>query len=281
MNFNNAAIKNTGGISNFMIITLVLATLFVIGAGLYYLFRRRPDHVTVNGPYNLKGITTTSSGSDQVTILDSSQLLSSTGNNFTISAFVYMDEVNAERIPLAGPDGDFRFKPLIYILGVGTIILDPIHQKARVSLLPLTDKLLNSNNAVLIDVDNFLVGRWNMITISILGRSADVYLNGKLIKSAMLSNVPVLAPVGLLLETIPDFSGQAGLFQAWARRLSSEEVYRNYKMNTDLRGKPNIKIEGLTWGEVWENFKSQLCKVGFCGFNYKVGPLAYVDYEYA
>lgn len=281
-NASNAARNSGSGMSPLLMIALVVATVAVIGGGLYLWFRRRPDHTTVQGPFNLKGVTTSAAGSSQVTILDSSQLQSDTGNNFTISAFVYMDEFNAERIPIAGPAGDFRFKPLIYILGVGTVIIDPIHQKARVSLQPLTDRAIRRIDApVNIDIDNFVVSRWNQITISVLGRSADVYLNGKLIKSAIMENVPLLSPVGLLLETIPDFSGQAGLFQAWQRRLTADEVMRNYKRNVDLRGKPFIEIEGLTWGEVWDNFKKQLCKVGFCGFKYDIGPLQYVDYDFA
>jgi len=165
---------------------------------------------------------------------------------------------------------------------VGTITVDPIHQKARVSLQPLTDRTLRRVDApVDIVIDNFVVSRWNQITVSVLGRSADVYLNGALIKSAILENVPILSPVGLLLETVPDFSGQAGLIQAWPRRLTVDEVMRNYKQNVDLRGKPNIAIEGLSWSEVWSNFKIQLCKAGFCGFKYDVGPLQYVDYEFA
>jgi hypothetical protein len=279
---NAARNSGRGGMSPLLMIALVVAAVAVIGGGLYMWFRRRPDHATVQGPYNLKGITTSAAGSSQVTILDSSQIMNDTGNNFTISAFVYMDEFNAERIPIAGPAGDYRFKPLIYILGVGTVIVDPIHQKARVSLQPLTDRAIRRvDSPVNIDIDNFVVARWNQLTISVLGRSADVYLNGKLIKSAIMENVPLLSPVGLLLETIPDFSGQAGLFQAWPRRLTADEVMRNYKRNVDLRGKPFIKMEGLTWGEVWDSFKKQLCKVGFCGFKYDVGPLQYVDYDFA
>jgi hypothetical protein len=278
----NGANSNAGGAPPILIIALVVLLAIVVGGGLYWWYKRRPDHVTVQGPYNLKGVTASASGSSQETILDSSQLQTMAGNNFTISAFVYMDDFNAERIPIAGPAGDFRFKPLLYILGVGTVIVDPIHQKARVALQPLTDQALRrTDSPVIIDIDNFVVSRWNQITISVLGRSADVYLNGKLVKSAIMENVPILAPVGLLLETVPDFSGQAGLFQAWPRRLTVGEVLRNYKQNTDLRGKPFIKVEGLTWAEVWENFKKQLCKVGFCGFKYDVGPLQYVDYEFA
>lgn len=274
--------NGVGKMSPILLLSLVVGALVVIGIGLYYWFKPRPDVAVVDGPFDLKGITSSASGSSQVTILDSSQLISKAGNNFTISAFVYMDEVNAERIPIAGPAGDYRFKPLIYILGVGTIVVDPIHQKARVVLQPLTDRSLRRvDSPVNIDIDDFVVARWNQITVSVLGRSADVYLNGRLIKSAIMENVPLLSPVGVLLETIPDFSGQAALFQVWPRRLSVEEVMRNYKQNTDLRGKPTIAVAGLTWSEVFNSLKGQLCKIGFCGFKYDVGPLQYVDYEFA
>jgi hypothetical protein len=49
----------------------------------------------------------------------------------------------------------------------------------------------------------------------------------------------------------------------------------------DLRGKPAIPDGGLEWGEVWKTLKEKLCKVGFCGYNYSVGPLQYVDYQFA
>jgi hypothetical protein len=269
-----------GGASITTTILFVLAAFFLVGGVLYWWFRPRPHHATVMGPWSLKGVTASASGSSQETILDSSQLLKTMGNNFTLSFFVYMDEVNAERIPIAGPAGDYRFKPLVYILGVGTVVVDPLHQKALVQIQPLTDRA-RVNAPVTIEVDNFVVARWNQLTLCVEGRSADVYLNGRLIKSALMENVPALQPVGLLLETIPDFSGTAALFQAWPRRLTGGEVQRNYKQNTDLRGRPAIPSPGVQWAEVWDNLKGQLCKVGFCGFKYDVGPLQYVDYDFA
>jgi hypothetical protein len=264
------------------IIVIVLSIALLVGLVLYYFFKPKPDHVTVLGPYNLKGVSASAGGSSQETLFDAVQLNKNLGNNFTLSGFFYMDEVNAERIPIAGPAGDYRFKPLVYILGVGTVIVDPLHQKVRVSIQPLTDPTVRRVDApVNIDIDNFLVARWNQLTVTLEGRSVDVYLNGVLVKSALLENVPRLKPVGVLLETIPDFSGQAGLFQAWPRRLTGSEVIRNYKRNVDLRGKPAIPDGSLDWSEVWNTLKDKLCKVGFCGFNYDTGPLMYVDYQFA
>jgi hypothetical protein len=286
MNTNryNVATKNGGGLTltTPLIILIVTGVLLLIGVLLYFYFRKKSYEVTVLGPYNLKGVTNTSSDSSQETLLDSSQLNSSMGNNFTFSMFLYMDDTNAERIPIGGPSGEFRFKPLVYILGVGTITADPIHQKALLTLQPLTDRAVTKKDTPInVIIDNFLVARWNQLTFSVEGRSVDVYLNGVLLKSALMENVPVLAPVGLILETIPDFSGQAGLFQAWPRRLTGSEVLLNYKRNIDLRGKPYIPESDVKLSEILDYFKTNLCKIGFCGFKYDIGPLQYVDYEFA
>lgn len=284
---NNLVSKNTsngGGfkISTPLIILGVVCVLLVLGILLYFYLRKRSHEVTVLGPYNLKGVTDTSSDSSQETLIDSSQLNSSLGNNFTFSMFLYMDDTNAERIPIGGPSGEFRFKPLVYILGVGTITADPLHQKALLTLQPLTDRAVKqADTPVNVILDDFLVARWNQLTFSVEGRSVDVYLNGILIKSALMENVPVLAPVGLILETIPDFSGQAGLFQTWPRRLTGSEVLLNYKQNVDLRGKPAIPEASIKFSEILGYFKTSLCKIGFCGFKYDVGPLQYIDYEFA
>jgi len=279
---NVSATTSGGGVKVGRLLAVVLGVALVVALVLYFLFRRGPDHATVLGPYTLKGVSASASGSSQETLFDALQLNKNLGNNFTLSGFFYMDEVNAERIPIGGPSGDYRFKPLLYVLGVGTVIVDPLHQKARVSIQPLTDPAVRRVDApVNIDIDNFVVARWNQLTVTLEGRSVDVYLNGALVKSALLDNVPRLKPVGILLETVPDFSGQAGLFQAWPRRLTGGEVLRNYKRNVDLRGKPAIPDGGLEWGEVWKTLKEKLCKVGFCGYNYSVGPLQYVDYQFA
>lgn len=259
-------------------IVLIIFALFI---ALFVYLRPKAQDFVVMGPYILKGASSKPTGDTIVTLFDQSQL-SNLGNNFTFGGFVYMDDTNAERIPLAGPKGDFRFKQLIQILGVGGIVCDPVHQMLRVQINPLASSaILKREGPVNIDVDGFVAARWNQVVVSVEGRSVDVYLNGVLAKSALLENVPLLYPVGVLLETSPDFSGQAGLFQAWPRRLTTEEVTRNYKRNTDTRGKPLIPDPVFSVSDFWNQVTSQLCKIGFCGYNFNVGPLQYVDYEYA
>jgi len=251
----------------------IIVVLFVLGALLYWWFRPRELSTTVLGPYVLNG---TVSGNSTETIFTQQEVESTLGNNFTLSFFVYMEDVNRERIPIGGPEGDFRFKPLVYILGVGDVLIDPIHQVGRLRIKPL-----NPEGLVSIDFDNFMVSRWNQVTITMEGRSVDIYLNGAISTSTLLDNLPSLKPLGVLLEKSPDFAGQAGLFQAWPRRLSEQEIIRNYKRNTDTRGKPLIPDIGPSIMDIFRNMGKGLCDIGFCGFRFRTGPMEYVDYEFA
>ena len=169
----------------FTTIFVTLIVVVIVAGGLaYWWFKPKAKHVTVMGPFNLIGDNGKPSTGTTKPIFNQSQIHTSLGNNFTISAFIFMNEVNIERIPIAGPTGDFRFKPFLYILGVGDILLDPIHQVARIRIKPLTKKaIIQPDTITNIDIDNFMIARWNQLTITVEGRTVDVYVNGSLAKS--------------------------------------------------------------------------------------------------
>jgi len=256
----------------------IIVAVFVIGMLLFYWLRPKADHATAMGPFQLRDASKVHTNSI-TTIFDQTQIDANLGNNFTFSFFVYMHEVNGENIPFAGPEGDYRFKPIVYILGVGDIQIDPIHQIGRVRVKPLTSDGVNTIS--ILEFKNFMIARWNQVTVTLEGRSLDVYVNGALANSILLENVPILNPAGVLLEQTPDFEGQAGLFQAWPRRLSESEVAANYKRNVDTRGKPLIPLTANTWSLVYDNLSKSMCDIGLCGINVRVGPMQYVDYEFA
>lgn len=273
---SNKAKEYNINLSPTQIIIAIVVIIFAIAVVAFWWFKPKPDHVTFMGPIVLKGAGNNVQ-SEQKILFTQSQIDSSLGNNFTLSLFVYMDDSNRERIPLGSPEGDFRFKNFITILGVGTITLDPIHQRARVSVRPLS----SGSQETQIVIDNFMVARWNQITITLEGRTLDVYVNGALAKSALLENLPILKPVMVTMETSPDFSGQSGLIQAWPRRLTSNAVATNYKRNTDTRGKPLIPDIKPSIGTLWDMFKKGFCEMGFCNLSIQIGGLDYVDYQYA
>ena len=260
----------------------LIVLILVLGGIAYWWFKPKALNVVVMGPYVLTGDNGKPTTGTTKPIFNQSQIYSAMGNNFTLSFFVYMNEFGSERIPIGGPKGDFRFKPFLYILGVGDVLIDPIHQVARVRIKPLTKTaIIQPDTITNIDIDNFMVSRWNELAITVEGRTVDVYLNGVIAKSTLLDNLPILNPVGLLLETSPDFSGQAGLFQAWPNRRTESEIARNYQRNTDTRGKPLIPDSMYGFFQMFTDFRESFCKLGFCDFRFQKTPLQYIDYEYA
>jgi hypothetical protein len=130
-----------------------------------------------------------------------------------------------------------------------------------------------------------MIAKWNQVAFTIEGRTIDIYLNGKLVKSKLLDNVPASQMGSLILNNSPDFTGQAGFFQAWPYRRTTVQMMDNYKRNTDPRGKPLIPDIGpkLTPRDALRDLKERICKAtGFCGLSIVVGsPLNYVEYEFA
>jgi hypothetical protein len=274
-------------------IFLIVVLLIIAGAIVYILyFMPKSDETTVLGPFVLNGIPSEadSSGSKLESVLTARQLSTSLKSNFTISFFIYMDKLNMERIPFAGPEGEYRFKPLVKLIGVGEFVLNPVHQRALLRLTPLVPSVMNGKfkTPPYAEITNVMNSRWNQITITLEGRSIDIYLNSKHATSLILENLTWTNPTGMLLETSPDFWGQAGMIQAWPRRLTEREIVENYKRVTDLRGKPNIPDAKPTFKSIWQELYKLMCKAGFCPNSGKgsqgrlrTNGLEYVDYEYA
>jgi len=272
-------------------IFLILILLIIVAAVIYILyFMPKSDETKVLGPFVLNGRPSENDavGSTLQSVLTQAQLTQSLKSNFTIGFFIYMDKVNDERIPFAGPKGDYRFKPLVKLLGVGEFILDPVHQTALLKLSPLVPLMMNGQLSPppQAEIERVMNARWNQITIAVEGRSIDIYLNGEHATSLILENLTWTNPTGVLLETSPDFWGQAGMIQAWPRRLTEKEIWENYKHVTDLRGKPNIPDGQPTFKSIWHELYNVMCHAGFCPNkgNRKgddVNGFEYVDYEYA
>lgn len=278
---------NTGGLGpadtrKRVILTLVVV-LVVLAAIVWYV-QSRPKDILTYGPIDVgKG---GYSGDRWLPIFTPEQVSRIRGNNTTFSFFVYVNDVSQGVGPL-------RTDGTQYLLTVGNVVgvtMDTVNQNAIVDVLQAPPHQFASLNTPVnkeglvrtVVVKNVMVAKWNQLTVSIEGRSVDVYVNGRLITSAQLDNVPNAQLGGMLLNQSPDFAGQTCLFQMWPERRTSKQVLENYQRNSDLRGKPNVPVTGLSWGNVWERAKAALCDgTGMCGVQIKAGPLDYVEYEFA
>jgi len=256
---------------------IAIVVVIVIGLALFWWFRPPSLIATAMGPYVLGDGT----GATE-TIFTQSQIATSLGNNFSLGFFVYIDDASRERIGIGRELDELRLNGLITILGLGDIVINPIYQTLTVRARPLrTGALMDSTTTKLLTIDNFMVGRWNQIVLTLEGRTLDIYLNGAIANSTLLDNLTILNPVGVLLNTSPEFTGQAGLIQGWPYRLTASDVIANYKRNTTTRGKPLIPDVKLTITDIWRRILDGLCDAGYCFSLVKVNAGEYIDYEFA
>jgi hypothetical protein len=270
--------------SNRNVFVIAIVLIIIVATVLIWYFKPRAKEALSLGPYILLDRTKSQTGEPNwKSILTAEQATLTSGNNTTCSFFVYMDDINRERIPIVTADGGYMFKYLVLIGNSIGIKLDPIHQKAIVTIVPMpaADRYYEQKNIV---IEKFLIAKWNQITVTVEGRTVDIYINGKLESSTLLDNVPYSSFNGLMLNTSPDFSGQAGLFQMWPERRTISQIHKNYKRNTDTRGKPLIPDKSPSWRDILDRLKENMCSnTGICGLGVqaKVGPMQYVNYEFA
>ena len=81
--------------------------------------------------------------------------------------------------------------------------------------------------------------RWTQVAVTFEGRSADFYVNGQLVQSKSLTNVPPSANSSVTI--VPKGAlGQIAYVQLWSRRLTMNELGGNYTDTSDSQGRPFI-----------------------------------------
>ena len=80
------------------------------------------------------------------------------------------------------------------------------------------------------DIQNFPLQKWVNLIISLYGRTLDVYIDGKLVRTCVLPGVAKVNPSADILVT-PDggFSGWTSNFQYFAHATNPQEAYNIYK----------------------------------------------------
>lgn len=156
-------------------------------------------------------------------IVDRTIVRGQMAGSYTLSLFMKLDAI---------PDMRIAATPLLTFPGVWALAYEPSSE----SLL-LTFQETGVSTATPLRVPGFPLQRWNQLTLTLEGRSVDVYVNGMLAKSILLDNVP---PSGNSSITIvPDSAmGSVAFAQVWGRRLTVSEVGTNYATTADSQGRP-------------------------------------------
>lgn len=196
-------------------------------------------------------------------------------NNFTFGVYIYISDVTK---PLFV--GRPTPIPLILIPGAGTITINSQQSLAQIALEP-TNSPGQTNPTSIVTVPQFMAARWNQLVFTVEGRTVDVYLNGILVSSTLLDNVPLARPTVVNLNVQPGFDGQLGYTQAWPRRLTMAEILANYKRTSDYKGKPNIPDVPFDWSGLLKTLQGGFCSIGICvSDSSNDNPLQFIDYAF-
>jgi hypothetical protein len=88
-----------------------------------------------------------------------------------------------------------------------------------------------------IPIPNVPLQRWTQVSLVAEGRSLDMYVNGQLVKSDQLTNLPQ-SGAGSVIIVPNNIMGQAAYVQLWPRRLTGAELTDNYGDTSDSQGRP-------------------------------------------
>ena len=228
---------------------LVPVLLILVGLiGLYYLYFYLFGSKTGN-KYILIDKTTDAT-SKQITITSDKLPSLFEGGEFTISTWMYINNwsyrvgFSKSIINIGGPNFDTiriylgGYTPKLHIRlhtrdsnissNMGSDSLDRSTKNATFNVLQPDSGLNNSSQ--ICDLPEVELQRWVNISVSVNGKTVDVYLNGKLARSCVLPTMFKVDAGGYSANLLAygGFGGQISTTTMYDSALNPEEVYKNY-----------------------------------------------------
>ena len=194
-------------------------------------------------------LTKMSDGNIQQVILANTLPTNKNTNNYTYSTWFYVNDWN------------YRFGEPKVILGR----LDPDNNPSPSITLGAMENNVNvavacyptgKSSAPIIhqcNVSNIPLQKWVNLIISLYGRTLDLYLDGKLVRTCVMPGVPRISPeANILVTPAGGFNGWTTNFQYWANASNPQEAYNIYKggfggsILGNLFNRFNIKISFIS-----------------------------------
>ena len=184
--------------------------------------------------------------------IEASSLPSNTNSlNYTYSTWFYVEDWNykyGEKKTILGRlDGNKNPSPSIELGAMDNDVT------VSISCYPTQRSGSDGNNVKPIihkcKVQNVPLQRWVNLIVSLYGRTLDVYIDGKLVRTCLLPGVAKIAQTSPVIIT-PNggFSGWTSNFQYWANSSNPQQAYDIYKSGYggsalgDFFGKYRIKF---------------------------------------
>ena len=198
-----------------LLIVIAIVIIYAVSAA------QSAPAVKVEGPIDLF------SPKDPV-IVDRATAKATLKNSYTIAFFLNITAV---------PDMRVEATPLLIWPGVWGLGYNAGQESLIWAVNTYPDAQKEMGTTMTIKMPNVTMQRWNQVAVTFEGRTMDFYVNGSLIQSNTLTNLP--PPPFASITKVPNGAmGQIAYIQSWPRRLTMGEVADNYTSVSDSQGRP-------------------------------------------
>lgn len=162
----------------------------------------------------------------KVTKISSSDLAQSNSSNYAYSVWMYIEDwsyrYGEPKIVLGRLDDELNPSP--------AIVLGAIENNLRVETTVYSSSDVNNSSKHTCNVDNIPIQKWVNVIVSLYGRTMDVYIDGKLVRTCVLPGVAKVSNTAPLYIT-PNggFSGYTSNINYYANSLNPQEAYNIYR----------------------------------------------------
>ena len=191
----------------------------------------------------------------KVTKIDSDDLEQSNASNFAYSVWFYIDDwsyrYGEPKIILGRLDADLKPSP--------SIVLGAIENNVKIETTVYPSAQSNSGSTHTCNVANVPIQRWVNLIVSLYGRTLDVYIDGKLVRTCVLPGVAKIAnKAPVYITPLGGFSGYTSNVHYYGDAVNPQQAYNIYRAGyggTGIGGFPyEIEISYLKDGETQGSF---------------------------
>jgi len=181
---------------------------------------------------------------------DASQIMKGT---YTLSFYVMISAV---------PDMRTSATPLLTWPGAWALNYNPSQEQVQFVFQQTPDMSISVPTETIV-LPHVPLQKWTQVTMVFEGRTADLFVNGKLLKSDSLNNVPPVSTSSLTI--VPGaIHGQIAYVQVWPSRQKIADVAANYSATSDSQGRPLISPGFFApFGNI--SMFNPFCSGGDCG----------------
>ena len=191
----------------------------------------------------------------KVTKISADDLEQSNASNFAYSVWFYIDDwsyrYGEPKIVLGRLDADLKPSP--------SIVLGAIENNVKIETTVYASAQSKSGSTHTCNVANVPIQRWVNLIVSLYGRTLDVYIDGKLVRTCVLPGVAKIANnAPVYITPLGGFSGYTSNIHYYGDAVNPQQAYNIYRAGyggTGIGGFPyEVQVSYLKDGEEQGSF---------------------------